>query len=181
MPNKKQTPWPKKRNFFISLIIQKSFQKDEEWHLFYYDSTLGCWVIQDFDLSRLHDLWRHPKWYITEQNLEYLHASTESTGLKFCRVDVLEDLHIVIALRLYHRNKSYSLPDLYLPKMKTALVKQTLLCLWCVMSIFDSLTPTEWTTRANNTSWRRKMLIFPFEWRGPGVHCVGMEMSEDIS
>ena len=40
---------------------------------------------------------------ITEQNLEYLHASTESTGLKFCRVDVLEDLHIVIALRLYHR------------------------------------------------------------------------------
>ena len=40
---------------------------------------------------------------ITEQNLEYLHASTECQGLKFCRVDVLEDLHIVIALRLYHR------------------------------------------------------------------------------
>ena len=27
--------------------MQKSFQNDEEWHLFYCDSTLGCPVIHD--------------------------------------------------------------------------------------------------------------------------------------
>ena len=64
----------------------------------------------------------------------------------------------------------YSLLDLYLPKMKNASF---------VAPKFNELpytsavwfpylpTPTEWTTRANNTSWRRKTLIFPFEWRGP--------------
>ena len=31
-------------------LIRKSFQNDEEWRLFYCDSTLGCRVIQDFDL-----------------------------------------------------------------------------------------------------------------------------------
>ena len=30
-------------------LVRKSFQNDEEWHLFYCDSTLGCQVIQDFD------------------------------------------------------------------------------------------------------------------------------------
>ena len=38
--------------------FQKSFDIDEEWHLFY-DSTLSGWVIQDFDLCKLHDLWHH--------------------------------------------------------------------------------------------------------------------------
>ena len=40
-------------------LIRKSFQNDEEWRLFYCDSTLGCRVIQDFDLCKLDDLWRH--------------------------------------------------------------------------------------------------------------------------
>ena len=31
--------------------------------------------------------------------------------------------------------------------------------------------------RANNT-WRRKPLILPFEWTGPGAHCVATEMSQ---
>ena len=42
-------------NFFFQLI-QKRFQNDEEWHLFYCDSTLGCRVIEDFDLCKLGDL-----------------------------------------------------------------------------------------------------------------------------
>ena len=40
-------------------LIRKSFQNDEEWRLFYCDSTLGCRVIQEFDLCKLDDLWRH--------------------------------------------------------------------------------------------------------------------------
>ena len=40
-----------------SKLIQKSFQNDEEWCLFYCDSTLGCRIIQDFDLCKLDDLW----------------------------------------------------------------------------------------------------------------------------
>ena len=40
-------------------LIWQSFQNDEEWRLFYCDSTLGCRVIQDFDLCKLNDLWCH--------------------------------------------------------------------------------------------------------------------------
>jgi len=32
--------------------------------------------------------------------------------------------------------------------------------------------------QANNTSWRRKTLILSFKRRGPGAHCVTMEMSQ---
>ena len=46
-------------NEIFYYLIQKSFQNDKEWRLFYCDSTLGCWVIQDFDLCKLDDLWRH--------------------------------------------------------------------------------------------------------------------------
>ena len=42
---------------------------------------------------------------------------TKSTRLKFCRVDVLQELHIVIEIMM----STYSLPDLYLTKMKNAL------------------------------------------------------------
>ena len=49
-------------------------------------------------------------------NIWNICANTKSTGLKFCRVDELQQLH--------------------------------------------------------------KTLIFPFEWRGPGAHCVAMEMSQ---
>ena len=40
-------------------LIRKSFQNDEEWRLFYCDSTLGYWVLQDFDLRKLDNLWGH--------------------------------------------------------------------------------------------------------------------------
>ena len=39
--------------------IRKSFKKNEEWRLFHCDCTLGYRVIQDFDLCKLDDLWRH--------------------------------------------------------------------------------------------------------------------------
>ena len=45
------------KNFYKP--IWRSFQIDEEWCLFYCDDTLGCQVIQDFDLSKLVDLQRH--------------------------------------------------------------------------------------------------------------------------
>ena len=46
-------------NEIFYYLIRKSFQNDKEWRLFYCDSTLGCWVIQDFDLCKLDDLWHH--------------------------------------------------------------------------------------------------------------------------
>ena len=36
-------------------LIRKSFQNDDDWRLIYYDSTLGCRVIQDFGLRKLDD------------------------------------------------------------------------------------------------------------------------------
>ena len=56
---------------FFCYLIQKSFQNDEEWRLFYCDSTLGCRVIQDFDLCKLDELSRHSvdtKWCIITKN-----------------------------------------------------------------------------------------------------------------
>ena len=38
---------------FFYYLIRKNFQNDEEWHLFYFDCALNCWVIQDFDLCEL--------------------------------------------------------------------------------------------------------------------------------
>ena len=34
-------------------LVRKSSQNDEEWRLFFCDSTLGCLVIQDFHLCKL--------------------------------------------------------------------------------------------------------------------------------
>ena len=45
---------PLKRIFYG--LIFKSFQNDEEWRLFYCDSTLSCRVIQDVDLCKLDEL-----------------------------------------------------------------------------------------------------------------------------
>ena len=46
-------------------------------------------------------------------------ANAKSTGLKFCRVVVLQELHILIAVDVTIATSS--LPDLYPAKMKTAL------------------------------------------------------------
>ena len=45
--------------------------------------------------------------------------STKPTGLKLCRVDVLQELNIDSGYDV--TIATYSLPDLYLPKMKNAL------------------------------------------------------------
>ena len=42
---------PMKRLFYY--LIQKSFQNDKEWRLFYCYITLACRVIPDFDLCKL--------------------------------------------------------------------------------------------------------------------------------
>jgi len=78
-----------KRNF-ISLF--ESIQNDEEWRLFYCDSTLGCWVIQDFDLCKLDDLWRHnvdENWCKTKYGISVRIQSLQGWN----RVNVLQELH----------------------------------------------------------------------------------------
>ena len=45
------------KNFYQ--LIRKSVQNDEQWLLFYCDSTLSCGVIRDLDLCKLDDFWRH--------------------------------------------------------------------------------------------------------------------------
>ena len=48
-------------------------------------------------------------------------ANTKSTVLRFCRVDVLQELHNYFNNSYDVTIATYSLPDLYLPKMKNAL------------------------------------------------------------
>ena len=70
--------------------------------IFYCDSTLGCQVIQDFDLCKLDDLWCHN--VDTKSSkiklIWNVCANTKSMGLKFFRVDVLQELHIVIVVMI---------------------------------------------------------------------------------
>ena len=64
----------------LHCLIRKSFQNDEERRSFYSDSTLGCRVIQDFDLCKLDDIWRHfvdTKWYKNWVSLTNFSARTE--------------------------------------------------------------------------------------------------------
>ena len=57
-------------------------------------------------------------------------ANAKSTGLKFCRVDVLQERNILIVVMMSPERfdssydvtrAAYFLSDLYIPKMKTAL------------------------------------------------------------
>ena len=55
-------------------LVRKSFQNDEEWRLFYCNSILGCWVIQDFDLCKLDkcDVTKGTQSGAKLQKIEYL-------------------------------------------------------------------------------------------------------------
>ena len=68
-------------------LIRKNFQNDEEWRLFHCNSILGCRFIQDFNLCKLEDLWRHnvdTKWSkITK--ICNICANIKSTGLVCCK------------------------------------------------------------------------------------------------
>ena len=46
----------KNKMYKLKRSIRKSFQSNEEWHLFYCNSSLGCRVIQDNGLCKLDDL-----------------------------------------------------------------------------------------------------------------------------
>ena len=60
-----------------------------------------CRVIQDFDLCKLDDLRRHNVDTMMYNNKIWnICANTKSTGLKFCRVYVLQELHIVILVKM---------------------------------------------------------------------------------
>jgi len=97
--------------FFISW---KSFQSDEEWHLFYCNSIPGCRVGQDLVLCKPEDMWCHnmdTKWWKIS---------------KVYRFEILRDW---CATRTTHCNSGYDatiatylLPDLFLPKMKKWLI-----------------------------------------------------------
>ena len=52
---------PKKGTFLVAYL--KELSKWWRMALIYCDSTLGCRVIQDYDLCKLDDLWRHFVWW----------------------------------------------------------------------------------------------------------------------
>ena len=96
-------------------LIWKSLQNDEELRLFYCDSILGCPVIQDFGLCKLDDLWRYSvdtKWWKIKYGISVPILSPQ--GWCAARTTHFGSGYDVTI-------ETYSLPDLLLPKMKTAL------------------------------------------------------------
>ena len=69
-----------KRKFYY--LIRKGFQNDEEWRLFYCDSTLGCRVIQEFDVCKLDDFWCGEYRHYTAQAQESV-LNSEATNKAF--------------------------------------------------------------------------------------------------
>ena len=63
------------------------------------NGVLGCRVIQDFDWLKLDmcDVTKGTQSGSKSQKIEYL-CNTKSTGLKFCKFDVLQQLHILIVV-----------------------------------------------------------------------------------
>ena len=120
--------------YFFYYLVQKSFQSDEEWHLFYCDNTLGCWVIQDFDLCKLENLRCHA---VDTKLYKNIFSNRVEILQGWCAARTTHcdsDYDVTIA--------TYSLPDLYFLKWKMpSLVLQSLTDLWCVISIF---THTHW-------------------------------------
>lgn len=99
-------------------LIGKSFQNIEEWLLLYFNSIIGCWVIQDFDLCKLQDLWHHngdPKWCNNKIWNIWIWGIW-----KVLRVEILQGW---FAARTTHCDRgndvtidTYLLRDLYLPQ-----------------------------------------------------------------
>ena len=71
----------------------------------------------------------------------------------------------------------YSLPDLYLPKMKTALFvapEFNKLCVFGLCNVHIRSHPLSEQQEQMTLSWRRKTLIFPFKWCCHGNVTVDM-------
>ena len=70
MMNILKCPWHE----IFYYLVRKSFQNAEEWRLFYFDSTLGCRVIKDFDLCKLDecDVTKGTQSGAKSQKIEYL-------------------------------------------------------------------------------------------------------------
>ena len=64
--------------------------------LLYIIATFGCQVIQGFDLCKLDDLLDKKDVLNSITKYGTSVQTLKSTGLKFCRVDLLQELHIVV-------------------------------------------------------------------------------------
>ena len=114
-------------------LTWKSFQND--------DGTLGCLVIQDFDLCKLDDLWHHiadTNWCkITKYGISMQILSLQ--GWNFAELMCCKNYTLCWWLWCHHSNLLVSRP---LPSQNEKCpiccfrLKHTFLCLCCVMSIF---------------------------------------------
>jgi len=95
--------------------------------LFFCDNTLRCQVVQDFDLCKL-DVTRMKQNYVKSQKMEFLCKHCCAIRTTYCD----HSFDVTIA--------TYSLPDLYIPKIKIALFvapeSNSLSCAYAVTSIF---------------------------------------------
>ena len=154
--------------------MRKSFQSDGECGLFHCISILDCEIFKILILGKLEDLWCHnvdTKWceILTKHGISVQKLSLQHWN--FARLMcVTRTTHCDIGYDVTIAR--YLLQDLYctFPKWKLPylLLQNRLSCASAVKCPY-SHTPTEWTTRTNNNSWRRETLILSFEWRGSGA------------
>ena len=150
------------------LHIQKSFQSDEELHLFHCNSILCCWVIQGF-------AWFiQIKWLVTSQcghkmiKITKYGISVSILSLQdwnFARLMYWKNYTLQYCLWCNHSNKLFIRP---LPSQKILICCSNGLTHFLVFVLCDILLSlfahTHWmnsTCKYNNTFWKRKTLILP--------------------
>ena len=141
------------QNFFS--FFERAF-KMIQTGIYFFVITLHCQVIQDFDLCKL-DVTRLKQNYVKSQKMEHLCKCWCAIRTTYCD----RSFDVTIA--------TYLLPDLYIPKMKNALFvgpgSNSLSCAYAVLCPY-LLIPTEWTSRGNNISWRRKLWFYRMDGEG---------------
>ena len=136
------------KQIFYYLIL-KSVQNDKEWSLFYCDSTLGCRVIQDFDLCKLDDFWRHSmdrKWCtITKNQVALITISHDffCTELKLSTVTLIK-VTLYGPLRNFHGNTIGSRPSsIQRGKSELSSFKKCYLLLMFIQLVWANMDITE--------------------------------------
>ena len=101
--------------------------------------------------------------------------------MRFCKVDVLQKLHIVMSTQQHTRFQTSTFPKWKMPHLLLqSLTDFLLLLLWNVQNYL--LTPTEWTTRANNNLILEggKLWFYPLE-RDWSPFCCHGNVTVDIA
>ena len=133
-------------------------------YLFYCDSHLGCRVMQDFDLCKFDDLWRHIvdiKWFkITKNGISL--KTFSAYNWNFVHLVHLSQSSMICPLWHYHSNTMGSMPFLQKVKPEFSSFKKCYLLALFIQWVLAKLIWTSHSTSTGKSVWSDKYGISHF-------------------